>query len=243
MYQKKKTLVTINKNCHHEPAYCLSCIAKTIESEINSKGNCNFTCKAIGCKNEFECENYYPLLSKHKLNIVDKIITHRTLEKMASFRWCKNKHGCGNGQLVSNWQNLRGYYKCHSCNIKLCFQHEIEWHNGFTCDEYQKELNNNPQFGSEQILSSFTKQCPNKDCKSLIAKLAGCDVMACCMYGTHGCQRNQRQLRDGCDHGGRQYCGQLFCWKCLGKIEIDQINGGSYIRHCKQSCQYRNLNR
>jgi hypothetical protein len=68
-------------------------------------------------------------------------------------------------------------------------------------------------------------------------KFEGCDVMTCCRYGTHACA----EAKDKCDHGGQNYCGQRFCWKCLGKIDIDKRNG-TYIRHCNKNCEYATLN-
>jgi hypothetical protein len=84
---------------------------------------------------------------------------------------------------------------------------------------------------------AFTKQCPNEACRTPIMKLEGCDVMACCRYGTHACA----EAKGKCTHGGQNYCGQRFCWKCLGKIDIDQ-SSGAYIRHCKKDCEYVGLN-
>jgi hypothetical protein len=121
----------------------------------------------------------------------------------------------------------------------------------------------NNRLATNAVLSAFSKQCPNSKCQNQIAKLEGCDVMKCCQFGVHGCQVNVEQFGE-CGHGGRQFCGQLFCWRCLGLIEIRAQNDekkkgnsnnngnqamplrrriarGRYIRHCKKNCRYANI--
>ena len=129
------------------------------------------------------------------------------------------------------------YYICYACGQMLCYRHEIEWHTGFTCEEFEQEKAKNPDFASEAAVLAFSKKCPNEQCGTPIMKLEGCDVMCCCRFGTHECG----EAKGKCDHGGRNYCGQRFCWKCLGKIDVDENTKG-FIRHCKPTCDYFQLN-
>ena len=129
------------------------------------------------------------------------------------------------------------YYTCHACKQPLCFRHSIEWHTGFSCDEYDAERAANPNFASEAAVLEFTKQCPNELCHTPIMKAEGCDVITCCRFGTHACQ----EAKSECTHGGRNYCGQRFCWKCLGKIDINPETN-AYVRHCNTNCEYASLN-
>ena len=119
----------------------------------------------------------------------------------------------------------------------MCFKHDMVWHNGFECKEFDEELKNNPDLASDKMVLEFSKKCPN--CPTLISKLEGCDVMVCCRFGTHGCHHNIKQFGK-CDHGGKQYCGATFCWCCLGRIDVNKKGG--YTRHCKKDCQYADLN-
>ena len=121
----------------------------------------------------------------------------------------------------------------------MCFRHEMVWHQGYDCKEFDKELENNPDLRTDKMILEFTKKCP--DCGTSISKLEGCDVMKCCQFGTHGCHDSLADFGD-CDHGGKQYCGTIFCWCCLGVIDVDKKKEGRYIRHCKQDCQYADLN-
>jgi len=231
------TLVTLSSRCTHQPAACVECYTRNISQDITSKGAHRFTCPMATCRVEFEPEEYYHLLDKRLIDIVDKLLLHRTLETMEEFRWCKSDKGCGAGQLVSNHADLLGYYTCHKCDIPLCFRHSIKWHQGYTCAEFDTERAKNPDLASDVTVLAFSKQCPNEKCKTPIMKLEGCDVMTCCRYGTHLCA----EAKDKCDHGGKNYCGTRFCWKCLGKMELNKRTGG-WIRKCKQNCEYATLN-
>ena len=121
----------------------------------------------------------------------------------------------------------------------MCFKHDMPWHQGYDCKEFDVEIQNNPDLASDVLVLEFTKKCPK--CQTLISKLEGCDVMRCCQFGTHGCHDTHNQFGK-CDHGGKQYCGAIFCWCCLGIIAQDKKNQRRYIRHCKKDCQYADLN-
>lgn len=230
-------LVNISKKCKHEPNACLNCVTNSVRTEIQGKGQSRIECSAGGCNVAYEPEEFYPLLDQRLKDIVDKLLLNKLLETEEEFRWCKSKKGCGAGQLVSNYRELRGYYTCHSCGTMLCYRHDMEWHQGFNCEEYETEKARNPDFASEGAISAFTKKCPNENCQTAIMKHEGCDVISCCRFGTHDCNDKKGK----CDHGGRPYCGQKFCWKCLGKIDINHSTG-AYQRHCKPTCDYFNLN-
>ncbi|CAF1418781.1 unnamed protein product [Adineta ricciae] len=213
-----ETLVNISKQCTHLAGCCAPCITQSITTDINSKGLYVFRCPLPACNVKFEPEEYYHLLDQRLISIIDNLLLHRVLETDEEFRWCKSSKGCGAGQLVSNHKHLLGYYTCHACDQMLCFRHSIEWHKGYTCDEFDKERAENNELASDVTILVHTKKCPNESCGTPIMKHEGCDVMTCCRFGTHVCGES----KGDCDHGGRNYCGQRFCWVCLGKIDVDK---------------------
>ncbi|CAF1681937.1 unnamed protein product [Rotaria magnacalcarata] len=230
-------LVNLSKKCVHLSNCCVACLTQSFATDIESKGSYTFRCPMPTCTVKFEPEEYYCLLDTRLMGIVDNLLLHRLLETNEEFRWCKSTKGCGAGQLVCNYKDLLGYYTCHACGQMLCFRHSIEWHKGFTCDEFEAERARNDDLASDVTVLAFTKKCPNEACGTPIMKHEGCDVMTCCRFGSHTCAES----KDTCDHGGRNYCGQRFCWSCLGKIDLDKKTNG-FIRHCKPSCKYYSLN-
>jgi len=229
-------LVNLSKHCTHPATSCIDCHRQSITTDIKSKGMSSFTCAAPNCNRKYEPDEYYPLIDAQLIKIVDKLLLSKFLESNAEFRWCKSVKGCGAGQLVANHRELLGYYTCHACGQMMCFRHSVPWHTGFDCTEFDAEKARNPEFASNAAVAEFTKQCPNEHCKTPIMKHEGCDVMTCCRFGTHACGETKN-----CDHGGRNYCGQRFCWICLGKIDINPITK-AFIRHCKPNCKYSSLN-
>ncbi len=119
----------------------------------------------------------------------------------------------------------------------MCFRHSMKWHQGYTCDEFDVELEKNTDLASDLTVLICSKQCPNDRCRTPIMKSEGCDVMTCCRYGTHACG----DAGNKCDHGGKNYCGQRFCWKCLGKMEFNKKTN-RWIRNCNVNCEYVSLN-
>jgi hypothetical protein len=113
----------------------------------------------------------------------------------------------------------------------------MQWHKGFTCDEFDIELSKNADLASDVTVLVCSKRCPNDLCRTPIMKSEGCDVMTCCRYGTHACG----DAGDKCDHGGKNYCGQRFCWKCLSKMEFNKATK-HWIRKCNVNCEYALLN-
>ena len=106
--EDNRTLVNLSKNCTHLASSCASCLKASIVSEIKSKGNYKFQCSSSKCELWFEPSEYYHLLDQPLIDLVDKLLLHRMLEKSEEFRWCKSSKGCGAGQLVSNHKDLLG---------------------------------------------------------------------------------------------------------------------------------------
>lgn len=230
-------LVLLSSRCNHSPSVCEGCHKNSISNDIQTKGTHHFHCPVSNCSIQYEPDEYYHLLSGRDRDLVDKLLLNRTLEQMEEFRWCKSEKGCGAGQLVSNHAELLGYYTCHMCHTQLCFRHSIRWHVGFSCNEFDSELAKKPDLASNTAVLACSKPCPNERCKTPIMKGEGCDVIKCCRYGTHDCD----EAGDKCDHGGKNYCGQKFCWKCLGKMEFNKkLN--RWIRNCNANCEYASLN-
>ncbi|CAF0855089.1 unnamed protein product [Adineta steineri] len=232
--EPNSNLVNISKNCTHLANSCIPCLTQSITTDIESKGSYTFRCAMPACNVKFEPEEYYHLLDKRLTDITDNLLLHRTLEADEEFRWCKSSKGCGAGQLVSNHKDLLGYYTCHACHQMLCFRHSIEWHTGYSCDEFDKERAQNDDLASDVTVLAYSKKCPNEACGTPIMKLEGCDVMTCCRFGSHACIES----KGDCDHGGRNYCGQRFCWSCLEMLYnsiLDIIS--KVIRLLEPNCQ------
>ena len=112
--------------------------------------------------------------------------------------WCPFP-GCENGQVIGF--DKASQITCRKCKKDSCFACKVPYHEGKTCDQYKEDK------VKEEMQDYAGMRCPK--CETPIEKESGCDAMTFCLYGYHGCKR-----KTGCDHGGKPYCGAMFCYKC-----------------------------
>ena len=65
---------------------------------------------------------------------------------------------------------------CEACGDKSCFTHDIPWHQGLTCSEYET-IKRGVDKATEKYIKKETKPCPS--CGVRIVKTGGCDSMVC----------------------------------------------------------------
>lgn len=63
-----------------------------------------------------------------------------------NFFWCTS--GCGSGQIHESGQD-QPIVICLHCNHRSCFHHNVAWHQGLTCDEYDQLLADPDNFRSK----------------------------------------------------------------------------------------------
>jgi hypothetical protein len=90
------------------------------------------------------------------------------------------------------------------CRAKTCYAHNVPWHEGRTCAEFDAEAAaaNDEEEAAKVLRLRNVKQCPK--CKFAIEKDGGCSHMRCTPPGG---------------------CGAEFCRQCLA-----DYNGGTYIQ-------------
>jgi hypothetical protein len=112
--------------------------------------------------------------------------------KSENFLWCTGK-GCTARQVhaVSRSGEIM---ICCACEAKTCAHHQMQWHDGLTCTEYdaQQALRASALTAlTADWLQEHTKRCPR--CSAHIEKDDGCEHMTCKSVN----------------------CGFEFCWQCL----------------------------
>lgn len=103
---------------------------------------------------------------------------------------CKGNQ-CGSGHEHAGGSD-NPIMTCTACGVKSCFVHDVPWHSGQSCDQYDKSVASDPHtLANLEYAKRHTKKCPR--CSKSIEKAGGCDHMTC--------RRNA---------GG---CGHEFCWR------------------------------
>jgi hypothetical protein len=96
-----------------------------------------------------------------------------------NFRWCLNPE-CKSGQLWESAENAGIWVLCQECKFEMCFRHQVPWHDGLTCAEYDAKIAREGDIQkSEQWIQDHTKPCPGPDCNKPVQKGPGCFHMTC----------------------------------------------------------------
>eukprot|EP00943_MAST-04B_sp_MAST-4B-sp1_P007402 g7402.t1 len=209
-YNKMEENFPTLSDCKHEPTVCKGCLDKHVLEEMNGKGNIeDLKCPSASCTVKFTHSDVKKVTQKSTFERYDDILTKRFLSKMSNFTWCKAE-GCGSGQCHLD-EHRCPIMTCSACGRRSCFTHNIPWHEGQTCTQYDEALaaeRDGDRLNMEYI-RRVGKQCPS--CKIAIEKNDGCDHMTC---------RN---------------CGHEFCWLCLA--DWGPINRDGCHRH-RRTCRH-----
>jgi hypothetical protein len=175
---------------HPTNIICAQCLQKHISEELNNKGSVtDIKCPVVGCRKFLSYNDVKRGATVKDFARYDTLLTTRLLSTLPEFRWCKVLN-CGNGQ-IHDGDKEAPIMTCHKCKGKSCFTHDVPWHTGITCEEYDKQIGQETKANTDYLLRE-TKPCPQ--CNRAIQKNDGCDHMTCRLPGG---------------------CGHEFCWKCM----------------------------
>ena len=143
------------------------------------------------------------------------------LSSLDSFRWCL-RPGCKSGQIHETGTN-GPLFRCHACGFRVCVIHNVPWHKGETCTEFDYRtmpgLKKAEEIASAKTIRKTTKTCPQRSCRAPIEKNRGCDHMTCKRFLHNG--------KSGCSFRTGIKCGHEFCWHCLAPYKAIRKKGNS----------------
>ncbi|QRV87120.1 RING finger protein [Ceratobasidium sp. AG-Ba] len=184
--------------CRHPVNVCASCLEQHVCSQI-SEGRIRIRCPALECSSRGRFMRPDEVLQT-KVNEERQATYERfhdlkvrqTLNTERNMFWCRAP-GCSSGQI-----HVEGaacpVVICQACTAQSCFKHDMIWHEGMTCKEFDRALQQTHPERAKQIkasgkwLKKNAKTCPNKGCGRWIEKIEGCDHMTC------------KSLEGGCGH-------------------------------------------
>lgn len=218
--------------CKHVWNTCGECVQAWIAAELESKGWDRISCPEEVCKASlchadisqladsatFQRSDHLQTTTQLSCSVTltgsdryDTLATRAHLGKLPNFRWCLSPT-CESGQIHED--SFGPIFKCMGCDMQFCTQHEMPWHHGETCDEYDQRVSREKQDEEEQatrkMLKKMAKMCPGKSCGWMIEKRNGCDHMTC------------------------RQCRHEFCWVCLAPYDpIRRYGNGKHRKSCK----------
>lgn len=174
--------------CDHK--FCKDCMQELIKFSIdNSK--LDIKCPSDECMEQLDFQLIKEILGEDEIgrNYIskyDNFLLNRTLENFSDIVYCPIS-SCSKPCIQTN-DNKK--IKCEQCDHIFCFDCKQEWHDGYSCEEYEewkKETSEYDDSFKQYIKENKVKKC-NK-CKRLITKKSGCSHMTCT-------------------------CGNQFCYMC-----------------------------
>ena len=161
--------------CSHEADTCSSCVAKqTVILLQSSHGQGWSACRCPQCDVPMPTEELHAALPRALVKEMKEVVGKTLDSSQESWRWCLAA-GCGHGSLHDGKSEM---IRCRKCGHKMCFEHQVPWHTGYTCQQYEMS---HPQAAitksSEELISKMSKPCPG--CGIAVQKVGGCDFMIC----------------------------------------------------------------
>ncbi|KAF8603506.1 hypothetical protein BDV93DRAFT_556525 [Ceratobasidium sp. AG-I] len=170
--------------CTHTSTVCAPCLEQHISHAVITDGLTIVTCPEVGCGQTLEYEDVLRGAKGDKacLERYETLLLRRILQKDPNFVWCKSAT-CEWGQVHGSGA-VAPIVICQACHARSCFTHDIPWHTGQTCDQYDAQQASRAReaqenLASEAYIREHAKICPNPACGRKIEKNEGCDHMVC----------------------------------------------------------------
>ncbi len=160
----------------------------------------------------------------------DTLGLQHSLRELPGYRACM-RPGCFSGQIHTS-ADEENIWTCEVCKFKVCTVHNIEFHYGQTCADYDgmQRQQTREDVASVEWMEMNAKRCPGPNCSIPIEKKDGCDHMTC----KSTCNRMVNSLTDSQRVGN--YCHFEFCWVCLVPYETEGgvrvVGNSAHDRSC-----------
>lgn len=212
-------------SCTHLISTCRSCLKEWLAVQVENTKYDNISCPE--CPEIMHNSDIKFHAARSVYNRFDDLERRGIADKTPGWRWCLAPR-CKAGQVhhaptqthpsIKGLGPLRrterrvkkfdGFVSgpniciCHKCGAKACASCDRPWHEGETCEEYQKRLKaqnlQEEEAASQKTIQKQSKPCPT--CKANIERNGGCDAMRC-------------------------KCGEHFCFLCLRTYSVINQTG------------------
>ncbi|KAH8834497.1 hypothetical protein DL96DRAFT_1580767 [Flagelloscypha sp. PMI_526] len=186
--------------CQHKPLACRDCLAQHLEAQLFSQAVVlEVNCLNHPCSEKLGYDEIKQWATPECFNRYNSVAIRQRLAEDPNFVWCLNVK-CDHGQ-THPLAHTSPIVQCSWCFKKSCFTHQLPWHEGLTCAQFDAvRTDAADQEEAKRLIDSTTQTCTK--CKQKIERSAGCDYMTC-------------------------RCGHGFCWRCGATITHDEIHGST----------------
>ncbi|KAI9692736.1 MAG: hypothetical protein M1820_009408 [Bogoriella megaspora] len=226
-----------------ENRICKPCIESSLRAQFDERDIEKMGCPS--CNNPWDYTSLSKFLPREVLLRIDKAIVNRVVAReslSSTWRWCPCK-GCNYGQIQeitiymprdAEWCNM---VHCYGCRHSYCFHHQIPWHNGLTCTQYDYRQKH------ERAKNGITEEDMEKQDEEAL-KLMQKQETRICPYCGHGVQKTY-----GCDNMNCKsslailenigsICGEQFNLAKAKKVEVKPARTRDYDLRKRTKIQY-----
>lgn len=183
----------ITAQCKHAASTCKACVKNWLAISLNSNTFDKVACPE--CPERMQNEDMKKHAAKDVYERYDELERKDIAEKIPGWRWCL-KPDCRAGKVhepllpkAEAPKKKRGVKKteeeeddgvdicvCGECGAKACVPCDKPYHEGRTCEQYQKQAQKEEQ-ATLKTIKKQCKACPG--CQKNIEKNGGCDSVYC----------------------------------------------------------------
>ncbi|KAK0733426.1 hypothetical protein B0T26DRAFT_624713, partial [Lasiosphaeria miniovina] len=198
--------VKVTAECTHKPTACKDCLKQWLASGLESGTWDRLKCP--DCSQVLAHGEVKRFASGETFVRYDGLATRAALKDVPNFRWCLSTT-CESGQIHDDTCPT---FKCAACDFSHCVAHDVPWHKGETCDEYDRRnrQRKKQEKASEDMIKKTSKNCP--ECNKAVHKYTGCNHITC-------------------------VCSHEWCYKCLAPFQRNE-HGFLYCHH-RPTCTER----
>ncbi|KAK3335482.1 hypothetical protein B0T19DRAFT_9775 [Cercophora scortea] len=184
--------VRITEGCKHPPTICKDCLKQWLASGLETGTFDRLKCP--DCPEILKYDDVQRYATKETFSRYDTLMTRAALKDIPNFYWCMSTT-CESGQI---YRGVCPEFKCAACKARHCVKHNVSWHEGETCEEYDRrhKQRKKDEKASEEMVKKTSKKCP--ECKKDVHKFTGCNHITC-------------------------VCGHEWCYICLAKYERNHV--------------------
>ncbi|OAA65433.1 ring finger protein [Niveomyces insectorum RCEF 264] len=189
----------------HTPNVCKDCLAEWIRSSLQDKAWDQLKCPE--CPAFLAHADVRLYAAPAEFARYEQLATRAAVVRdFPNFRWCLAP-GCESGQIheppsskraalpsssspsssssaaataASSIEESCPKFRCHACRAAYCINHNVPWHSGETCAQYDvrtKQRRREEQRKSDQWVQKHAKECPQ--CHKMVHKYEGCNHITC----------------------------------------------------------------
>lgn len=161
--------------CSHDPDTCLTWVAKQTVTLLEASRGVGWSAsRCPQCDVPIPAEELQDTLPRALVKELKAMVDTTFDTTNDSWRWCLAS-SCGHGSLQNGRKEV---IRCRKCDFKMCFKHQVPWHTGYTCLEYETS---HPQAAitktNEEMINKISKPCPG--CGIAVEKSGGCNFIRC----------------------------------------------------------------